>query len=489
MTDEGDKVVMIQSIVTLRAVIQCQDFKSSMLIKEFPGLIQNMCNFTLKLEDSDHRAEVVELMGELVLFMGTRIAPILEPIYTYLCNLWSQADMHSPVRTSVLDSLTRIVRSSGLASDSFHPTIHPLITAVFSHEQLGFVRSEGCDLWLAVVRGADKYTPELDAMFKESIPHLFTADNQDFAKPDSELMHSVMMVMEAYATIGGEVFVESCRDCLVGVFSQTLCQEDHSVKEPKMTACFMRPVEALFFSAPLSTCKLLCDVGAVACMLRSCAAATPTFKDYFALCVEKDISIVTYLSVVCRVLLLDPAALTNQCNLVLGSAGIQNEGSDAILLQALFRLMIDIFDKVEYRTAGVWHQKLWIRTLLGFYPTMDATLISWLPEVVNAVISHLATLAEEKKNGDGSSSSASMINFDEEVNFKGGCDDDEGARPGPPRVVVTYDAFMNADPITSMDPSLMLSQVLEGMRSTIGEQQYVELVAHVTQAISRFSAN
>ena len=150
-----------------------------MLISEFPPLIESMCQFTLMLEDNSHRSKVVELMGELVLLMGPKIIPTLAPIYGHLCNLWQSADVDSPVRTSVLDTLTNIVRCCGLASDSFHETLHPLVSTVFSHSQLDFVRKDTCALWLAVVRGAENYTPQLDSMFKEGIPRLFAPEYQE----------------------------------------------------------------------------------------------------------------------------------------------------------------------------------------------------------------------------------------------------------------------------------------------------------------------
>ena len=333
----SDTVVMIQAIETLKAITLKEEFKTQMLVPEFPALIESMCQLTLSLEDSEHRAKVVDLMGELVLLIGPGIVPILAPIYAHLCDLWQSAEVHSPIRSSVLDTLTRIVRCCGLASDSFHESLQPLLSAVFSHSELDFVRKEACALWLAVVRGADNYSSHLDTIFKEGVPRLFSSENEDFAEPDSELMKSVMIIVEAYAVIGGEHFLESCKDALDLILRQTLCDSLGMMKQARMTQYFLRPVEALLFTAPVSTVKFLCDVGVLSAMLRACAATTPSFSIYFKDFKEEDVSVIGYLTIICRVISIDSVALSSQCAQVLAGSNI----SGAVFMQELLRLLID----------------------------------------------------------------------------------------------------------------------------------------------------
>ena len=89
--------------------------------------------------------------GELVIVIGTQIQPIMEPICIHLSNLWQTTDVHSPVRASVLLTLTQIVRCSGMASDGLHQIMHPLLSSVYSNEQMSFLRGEASLLWYVVV--------------------------------------------------------------------------------------------------------------------------------------------------------------------------------------------------------------------------------------------------------------------------------------------------------------------------------------------------
>ena len=42
---------------------------------------------------------------------------------------------------------------------------------------------------------------------------------------------------------------------------------------------------------------------------------------------------------------------------VLNSTGIHN--GEEIFIHSLVRLLVDMFDKCEFRVGGVYHQKLW----------------------------------------------------------------------------------------------------------------------------------
>lgn len=64
-----------------------------------------------------------------------------------------------------------------------------------------------------------------------------------------------------------------------------------------------------------------------------------------------------YLSVICRLLLNDNTAFLTQASAVLNSTGIHN--GEEIFIHSLVRLLVDMFDKCEFRVGGVYHQKLW----------------------------------------------------------------------------------------------------------------------------------
>merc|ERR1712185_491247 len=105
-----------------------------------------------------------------------------------------------------------------------------------------------------------------------------------------------------------------------------------------------------------------------------------------------------------------------------------------------------MFDKCDYRIGGVYHQKLWIRTMMIFYPSNNPNLVSMFFEVVNWGISLLATLKkdeEAKSTGMGDSMSMNMISrgdqrYDED-------EDDEAENPSPELINIAFKQIISAD--------------------------------------------
>lgn len=53
----------------------------------------------------------------------------------------------------------------------------------------------------------------------------------------------------------------------------------------------------------------------------------------------------------------DHTALSSQVSVVLNSVGINN--GEELFFHSLLRLLLDMYDKCDYRVGGVYHQKLW----------------------------------------------------------------------------------------------------------------------------------
>jgi hypothetical protein len=133
--------------------------------------------------------------------MGTRVRPVLQPITSHLCSLWSACGPGS-VKSSILLTLGRIVRSAGMASDSFHLVLLPLIASVFSDSESAFLLPDACALWQVIARDSGAYSSSLDTLLKIAIPILI--QNEDFMIPESPVRKSLMIILESYAIVGGQ---------------------------------------------------------------------------------------------------------------------------------------------------------------------------------------------------------------------------------------------------------------------------------------------
>lgn len=145
-----------------------------------------------------------------------------------------------------------------------------------------------------MTRYSQTYTVDLDSIFKESTPRLFSLENEDIAMPESELMKNLMMIIEAYAILGGASFIESCKNELRSIFHFTIVSPDPSQREPRMTPMLMRPIEAMFMvpsSSQTVTAFLLREYPDV-CIhaIRVCASKMDSFQCRFSTFEEKDIS-------------------------------------------------------------------------------------------------------------------------------------------------------------------------------------------------------
>ena len=198
----GDVVTMIQAIDTLKAITETESFRASMIEGVFPALVRSMCHLTTRLEESEFQARVVDLIADLVLLMGVRVRPVLQPITTHLCALWTAAGDEAPVKGPVLSALGKLVRSAGMASDGLHSVLLPLIASVFSDNELAFLVPDACVLWQALVRDAAVYSASMDTILKLAIPILL--QNDDFQIHESPLLKSLMLILESYAVVGGQ---------------------------------------------------------------------------------------------------------------------------------------------------------------------------------------------------------------------------------------------------------------------------------------------
>ena len=162
----SDVVTKYQATVTLKSVIETENFKSSMLINLYPAFVQSLCQLTLNLEECENRSSVVNLIGDIVYIMGCRVRTMLQPIASHLCALWKDCEPTSPVKSSILDTLARLIKASGRTSDVLHPALFSLIADVLGHEGAFFARKEACSLWLALIRDTSVYSVDLDNFFK-----------------------------------------------------------------------------------------------------------------------------------------------------------------------------------------------------------------------------------------------------------------------------------------------------------------------------------
>ena len=118
-TEEPDVVVMFQVVATIQAITNVESFTSDMIVNEFSALVENLCGFTLLLGDSDHRAQVVDLIGMcncMSLFVFSTLTPYTLTLFSYFRRIdhvdWSGYSTHNGTYLYVLVSIVGRHRST-----------------------------------------------------------------------------------------------------------------------------------------------------------------------------------------------------------------------------------------------------------------------------------------------------------------------------------------------------------------------------------------
>ena len=244
-----------------------------------------------------------------------------------------------------------------------------------------------------------------------------------------------------------------------------------------MVEVIVRPIEALYFTAPAATAEFLSVSGILRKMLHVVLANTSSsnFSIHFPVAdtFRRDIIPVTFLSTICRTLMVNFAAVTAQFSSMLNDAGISS--SEGAVFQAFIRYMLDKFDSVSYRNGGKWHQKLWCLTMSAFFPSQDPTMVSYLPEIIHCATSVLVDdksdhwemmlSAAEGRDPDG-----------EDPIFRIADAADAAAAPGPETIVTSFRELMKADVVSNTDMSALISRLLEGMKPYLNATDMATLV-------------
>ena len=321
--------------------------------------------------------------------MGTDVQPMLSPLASHLGTLWASCDSNSPLRATIIEAMTEIIKAAGPHSVELQDIATQLISYAISTEEGNYLVKEGVTLWLAVSRNIPPggYNQALDEIAKAGLTNITENISTSDVNEATEMIKELLCVMEAYAIISGRSFLLSCANSLQFFYSKHL-----GAYGPKAVSYLMRPIEALLMSCPIEASEFLLQSGILQTMLRSICASMPTLADSLTNYAEIDITVVSYLSIFARLILLQNC---NQLRTFVVFQAIDDMISDLsriglstnrqMLIYGIIYLLIDKFDNVGYCSAGMWKRKLWCISLLSNYSATnyDTFMLEKFSEVVN----------------------------------------------------------------------------------------------------------
>ena len=286
-----------------------------------------------------------------------------------------------------------------------------------------------------------------------------------------------MQVLEAYALCGGRDCLVANASALQGVLAGLLCQV-----APSSVQYVVRPIEAFFLACPADTANFLAQSGLLLPIVRACAADVPHWKEALKEYSEPKVSLVSYLSIVARLLLVPEGVSA----LAQAAEALAMEVPPAVctaiglngpsIVTSLARLLIDNFDAAGYRSTGPWYRKLWCLALLSLFPS-HPQFYEWFPEVI-----HIATdVVTEEGTPEGKERALRMV----PAMLSAGCMDsyanvdvtDDGADGGVEKekedpLVGRFRLMLVADVVLAMSCEAAAKEKHEQTRLALGEEQF-----------------
>jgi hypothetical protein len=262
----------------------------------------------------------------------------------------------------------------------------------------GFLVRDGVALWLAVMRNLTEaqyitHQAELQQLFHASMEGMrLTSDGKGSSgafgsnawdlssEPASvEIVTDLMLVIEAYALLGGEsrslLLGAEYHGAITALYSGVLGKGD-----ARLTHHVMRPLQAFLLSCPVLAGQYFNDCGILLQILRTCYASVgcPNLCKIFEAHRATDLALTPYLTFIAQLLLFNPSALhsaltTTKVEVLMFVQQTTGHADDkmlteGILLTEIVSLMFRLFDSVAYGTAPIATAKLWSLALLSLFP-------------------------------------------------------------------------------------------------------------------------
>ena len=309
---------------------------------------------------------------------------------------------------------------------------------------------------------------------------------------DEDDIKRVMLVLEGHAITGGAGCLQQCEGAILHAFHRTVGQV-----APRIVGSVLRPLEAFFVTCPRDIARSLLASGLLATLLRPLCAAVPALSDAMEGDKEADISRIYYLSVIARLAVVGASAMVSSALVgvlasVPGSAqavlharqdqggqgnqsgqggqgGGQGGGIDpgVVVYRQILSQMIDLFDVVEYSSAGGWRRKLWALALvLSVGGEAGCLPVDRFPEVVNIVDQ---VLCEEEESGGGGGGGGGG---GEECNEDDADEADEEEDKGP--LVDYYKSLIDQDVVSTASLRDLLGEKMRLVQGAIGEGVFMQ---------------
>jgi hypothetical protein len=561
-----DLVTGMQAALALQSLCNSDAVDIRIIEGIFPRAAAALCGLTTKYDEQELSSKVVSVISDMVAALAgrsstssgiksTRIseAGMILPLAGHLGQLWESASENSPLRSNILDVLIKLTKCAGKsahavpcsccsqvhsAASQYHDfLIDKIRYAASGRPAVAHLTPQAIELWFMVLRNSDRYTAPMDALFAECIPRLFavpsTQQSSSYEDEDGDVencndsldvmdlmsseVQSLFNLIEAsivtYSTYvaEGPPFVIKHASVLQIAFQRVLGQ-----LRAQAVSSLVRPIEILLIVSSEAATEFLFRAEIIHFLLRACFG-TPIYDpspeitalmQTYSTQEEADISIISYLHVIARLMLLAPSVVLSVMGELCQSAGVSQEAG----IEMILRHLIEKFDNVGYESsiAGSWRRRLWIFAMLSIFPRPQLSPVNaLLPEisanyssimssdpyvdgVTEALLAHLARAAlksavedeDEDERGDEDDDNGMF----DDVRSSFDADGAESAQAGKGSplgeskrtkeiVVENFERILARDSVLTVSISSFCSERLALIQHTLGADRFNEIMS------------
>jgi hypothetical protein len=251
-----------------------------------------------------------------------------------------------------------------------------------------------------------------------------------------------------------------------------------------MAAYFTRPLEALLLSCPIEASEFLLHSGILHIMLRSICAKMPAFKNSLCQFDERDLTIVAYLTVFARLILLQnlnqlrtPIVYQSIDSVVTELESVALHSNRQMLMQGIVYLLLSYFDNVGFCAAGMWKRKIWCLSLLSNYPAATTNIDgnSCMLDIFSEVINISTDVVSEEVAEEGIKRSNNMANSMLSVDY-----DDEVVNTEEP-IITCLQSLLQGDVVSVTSVHGYTKQKLIEMKQTHNEATFNTIINMIGQ--------
>ena len=308
------------------------------------------------------------------------------------------------------------MKRTGASSTILHPLILPKLTYSLScTTNTTYLLSAGVELWLTVLRNipyvhattsptttttltATTYTSNTntsnsntannsnvyDIQYNSNIwLNLFSTSyinilNSDMLEDNEDYLEikAVFFILETYLILYKNMCIQQCSGVIMYMYMKYIGQ-----LPPRLVPYFIRPLEVAYIICPNSIHILLKGSELLPLITQACLANLPLFNTFLHTYVEPDVSVTSYLTILCQGQNYDPDFIYQLSNILYNTyinnkyiTIYDNNISVNSILYSILDLIIDKYDCLGYSPACYIRKRIWASALLSYYTNNNNTL-------------------------------------------------------------------------------------------------------------------